>query len=116
MWLVNWIAIRLVVVMNDISEPDAYRLKKTYLDAGGDPDYVIMSSKDLANLIERERVEAKIDEVEKYDKHCAIEMAQLYGDFNKNGSLSVSKAKGYGSPYAHDRLKQLKGQDDITSQ
>ena len=52
--------------------------------------------------------EARIDEVEKYDNHCAREMAMLQGEEKANGSLAVLKEQGYGSPYAKDRLKTLK--------
>ena len=52
--------------------------------------------------------EARIDQVEKYDNHCAREMAMLQGEEKANGSLAVLKEQGYGSPYAKDRLKTLK--------
>jgi hypothetical protein len=60
--------------------------------------------------VEQQVLIGRIDEVKKYDDHNAIQMAKFQGDYNHNGSITVLKAKGYGSPYAKERLATLKAQ------
>ena len=90
---------------------DEYKLNRGGVDFSVAEHYAMYPELKSAKLaIETLITEARIDEVEKYDNHCAREMAMLQGEEKANGSLAVLKEQGYGSPYAKDRLKTLKEQ------